>query len=134
MWENLKKVSWPDWEIRFSWENDVVWHLWGLVKPLEFLLSWPFHKRNFTSKYLKFICSLNVCLINHSLCFLLKFTTFEKRFACFSSQFDYFWITAGEFICNQKDIKTRYEIRIRWLGQIRTFQKMISNILCWIWK
>ena len=30
----IKKVSWPDWEIRFSWENDVILHLWGLVKSL----------------------------------------------------------------------------------------------------
>ena len=28
------KASWLDWEILFSWENDVICHLWGRVKSL----------------------------------------------------------------------------------------------------
>ena len=35
--ENIKQknVSWTNWEIDFSWENDVIQYLWGLVKPLK---------------------------------------------------------------------------------------------------
>ena len=41
---NMKKrtVSWPNWEIRFSWENDAIRHLWGLVKtPVKHLINYP---------------------------------------------------------------------------------------------
>ena len=31
--ENKINISWPDWEIHFSWEN-VIHYLWGLVKSL----------------------------------------------------------------------------------------------------
>ena len=32
--ENKINISWPDWEIHFGWENDVIHYLWGLVKSL----------------------------------------------------------------------------------------------------
>ena len=35
----IKNVSWTDWEIGFSWENDVMQHLWALVKPLRIAIS-----------------------------------------------------------------------------------------------
>ena len=42
----IKNGPWPDWEICFGWENDVIQHLRGQVKPLYDISQWESAKKS----------------------------------------------------------------------------------------